>query len=117
MSVYNRIDQQGPLPSFSLDNEPSSALPSYDFSGGARYPNNHRRRQSHVLSIEDAEQIPWATLRVSSFAPSIKSLPVYFEGQPVTGEVRIDPQKLESIKSVTVLVSMLKYNLSWRKIT
>lgn len=81
-------------------------LPSY---GRPSLPHHSasepRRRQSHVFSLEDAEGYPWATLQLASMAPSNKSLPVYFEGQNITGEARLDFPKPEGIKSVTILVS------------
>ena len=85
----------------SLQNE----LPAYNDPGPSRTQGRSSGEQVHELTLRDSDGHVWATVRFSSKAPSAKSLPVFFEGQDISGQVDFDLKQSESIKSVEVLVS------------
>jgi len=86
------------------------ALPSYAHvreqqqqqSTPAQGPNGSGE---HRRSLETAKGKKWLTLFVKSRANS-SSLPVFLEGDIVTGRVELDLDKAESSKGVTVTVSL-----------
>lgn len=71
-----------------------------------------RERQSHEISLQNANKHKWAALRFRSWAPSPKSLPVFFEGQKISGQVELDLPKPESIKSINLSVRHLFHIIS-----
>ncbi|EJD00901.1 uncharacterized protein FOMMEDRAFT_141671 [Fomitiporia mediterranea MF3/22] len=80
-------------------------LPSYDTPGPSRpYRHASRERQLHEFSLENADKHQWATVRFQSWAPSARSLPIFFEDQDITGQVDLDLRQPESIKSIEVSI-------------
>jgi len=59
----------------------------------------------HQRSLETAKGKKWLTLFVKSRANN-SSLPVFLEGDIVSGRVELDLDKAESSKGVTVIVSL-----------
>ncbi|THH11257.1 hypothetical protein EW145_g783 [Phellinidium pouzarii] len=103
---------------FALDTEGNdgnsstlrSELPTYNRPGTSGHrSNSSRARQSHEYSLHNANGHHWVTLRFKSWAPSAKSLPVFFEDQTVSGQVELDLQKPKSIKSVEVIFVRSRY--------
>lgn len=81
-------------------------LPAYTQPGSSTgHEHVSRERQIHTYHLQNGNKVPWATLRMKSRAPSARSLPIYFEGQSVTGQVELDLRKPERIKAVIVSVS------------
>lgn len=94
------------LPSYSdARNEPAApaattaAAPAYSSSssGGSK--------TEHVFSLNNSKGKPWLSLVVKSRAPSVKALPVFLDGDAITGEVRVALDKAESAKAVSIGVS------------
>lgn len=83
--------------------ETSTELPAY--SRSATRPQEARPLTEHTFTLETSDRVPWLVLKVKSSAPSTKGLPVFVEGQPITGEVDLRLDKPENIKSVVVSVS------------
>lgn len=86
------------------------ALPSY------AHVREQRQQQStpvqvasgsgeHQRSLETTKGKKWLTLFVKSRANN-NSLPVFLEGEIVSGRVELDLDKAESSKGVTVIVSL-----------
>lgn len=81
-------------------------LPSYGVAGPSTLRRHTSREcQLHDFNLADSERHTWATLRLYSWAPSAKSLPVFLEEQDVSGHVALDLRQPESIKRVEVSVS------------
>lgn len=93
------------LPSYSdARNEPAApavttAAPAYSSSssGGSK--------TEHVFSLNNSKGKSWLSLVVKSRAPSVKALPVFLDGDAITGEVRVALDKAESAKAVSIGVS------------
>lgn len=93
------------LPSYSdARNEPAApavttAAPAYSSSssGGSK--------TEHVFSLNNSKGKPWLSLFVTSRAPTVKALPVFLDGDAITGEVRVALDKAESAKAVSIGVS------------
>lgn len=83
-----------------------SELPSYGRAGSSSGAGlSSRQRQAHTYTLQNGNKPPWATLHVLSWAPTAKSLPVFFEGQTIEGSVDLDLPKPENIKAITISVS------------
>lgn len=61
-------------------------------------------RVEHVYSLNLTKGKPWLSLRMTSRAPSPKALPVFAEGDEISGTVEIDLEKPESSKGITIEV-------------
>lgn len=93
------------LPSYSdAHNEPAApavttAAPAYSSSssGGSK--------TEHVFALNNSKGKPWLSLVVTSRAPTVKALPVFLDGDAITGEVRVALDKAESAKAVSIGVS------------
>ncbi|TDL25703.1 hypothetical protein BD410DRAFT_604749 [Rickenella mellea] len=84
-----------------------SDLPIYARSISGRSTQSLARRSpvEHSFSLFSARNQPWATLKVSSNAPSVRFLPSYFEGQSISGNINLDLCKPDAIQSVSVTLS------------
>ena len=80
-------------------------LPSYDTPGPFNLREHTSRRLLHEFTLEGSDKRPWATVRFRSWAPSTKSLPIFLNGQEVSGHVILDLRQPESIKGVEFSVS------------
>jgi hypothetical protein len=80
------------------ENEPGPSTIRLNRSPGSFDP------QTHEFHLEGSPKKPLAILRLRSSAPTTKSLPIFFEGQKISGEVSLDLKKPESIKSVVISV-------------
>ncbi|KDQ56976.1 hypothetical protein JAAARDRAFT_35575 [Jaapia argillacea MUCL 33604] len=65
---------------------------------------NRRELTDHVYHLYNSKNKPWASLKVRSTARSNKFLPVYYEGEPINGEVELNFEKEERIKAVSLMV-------------
>ena len=83
-------------------------LPAYEdpgpSSGRLNRSDGSSDLQLHEFSLEGVSK-PWAKLRLRSSAPSPKSLPIFFEGQKICGEVDLSLRKPEGIKNIVITVS------------
>ncbi|KAI5122909.1 hypothetical protein M0805_007587 [Coniferiporia weirii] len=85
-----------------------SELPSY--SDGAHTtrviapttPPSGTSRTEHEYSLNNAKGKRWLTIRLHSRAPTAKTLPVFFDGDEVRGEVEMVLEKPEGYKGVFV---------------
>ena len=63
-------------------------------------------RTEHTYSLNNSKGKPWLTLVIKSRAPSPKALPVFYEGDVISGTVSVSLDKPESSKGVTIAVSL-----------
>ncbi|KAG9314824.1 hypothetical protein JVU11DRAFT_3917 [Chiua virens] len=64
--------------------------------------NTPRAGSQHIVSLEDAKGFKWLTLQVNSRASTPSSIPIFYEGDVVSGQVHFDALKSESIKGISV---------------
>ncbi|KLO08938.1 hypothetical protein SCHPADRAFT_931505 [Schizopora paradoxa] len=62
-------------------------------------------RTEHTYSLNNSKGKPWLTLVIKSRAPSSKALPVFYEGDVISGTVSVSLDKPESSKGVTIAVT------------
>ena len=98
-------------PALLLNGEGDEQLPSYQAVNTgvirATSPPATRgiaSRTKHSYSRETGKGKPWLTLNVTSRAVSPKVLPVFRDDDEISGEVKIDLDKPESYKGITVNV-------------
>lgn len=82
------------LPQYSPDQRPAPAQ------------SRSRVQVEHVYSLNNSKDKPWVILKVNSWSPSAKSLPMFLDGDIITGSVEISLDKPESAKGVTIGVSI-----------
>ncbi|KAI0258402.1 hypothetical protein BC834DRAFT_975183 [Gloeopeniophorella convolvens] len=58
----------------------------------------------HRFALRDKAGREWLVFTVASRASSAKQMPVFFDGDPVAGEVHLDLAKPESLKGLTVTI-------------
>lgn len=73
-------------------------LPGYS---RAEPSSTSREWPEHVYSLDKTQ----LSLKVKSRAPSATNLPLFFDGDTITGSVEMNVEKPESAKSVTISVS------------
>ena len=61
-------------------------------------------RTEHTFSLNTVKGNPWISLHVTSRAPSPKTLPVFRDGDEIVGSVKINLDKPESCKGITIAV-------------
>ena len=90
--------------------EKGDQLPSYlDLQNSATSPlARGAYRTKHLYSLETTKRKPWLSLSVSSRAVSARVLPVFRDGDEISGEVKVDLDKPESYKGISVKVSSYK---------
>lgn len=71
-------------------------------------PAIRREPTEHVYPLTEGRNRPWATLKIYSSAKSTKSLPTFFEKEPVNASLEIHAEKSESIHQITATVSELQ---------
>ncbi|PFH53152.1 hypothetical protein AMATHDRAFT_55616 [Amanita thiersii Skay4041] len=64
-----------------------------------------REPTEHVYHLSEGKGNPWATLKVYSSAKSTKSLPTFFEKEPVTASLEVHAEKGDSIQQITAIVT------------
>ena len=94
----------------NLENvEGETDLPSYaDVPKSTAKPTTSATsiwQTKHTYSLNTSKGIPWLKLLASSRAPSIKTLPVFLEGDVISGSVDVELDKPESCKGVSITVS------------
>ncbi|KAH0832895.1 hypothetical protein J3R83DRAFT_11847 [Lanmaoa asiatica] len=67
--------------------------------------NTAQEGSQHTLSLQDGKGFKWLTLITSSRASASTSLPIFYEGDVVSGQVDLDVFKSESIKGISVKVT------------
>lgn len=94
------------LPNYSTEfpNVSLPELPTYTPGAGQRA--RPRERSEHVYHLLNGADKPWLTLRVLSWAPSEKHLPVFIEGETINGLVEMNLEKTENVKQVAVYVRL-----------
>lgn len=85
------------LPGYSAAPSSTAAGPSSDQTGSL---------QGHSSSLQDSKGFQWLTLTVNSRAPASTSLPVFYEGDVISGHVDFDVLKSESIKGISIKVGL-----------
>jgi hypothetical protein len=97
--------------SISLHSEDEN-LPNYETNGDAGLPSYSRARSSETVSRKRTEHVyhlmnssnkPWATLKVQSAARSPGNVPVYFQGDVITGTFELDVNK-DHILEIAIIV-------------
>ncbi|KAL5486115.1 hypothetical protein ACEPAI_7159 [Sanghuangporus weigelae] len=87
------VEQHEQLPSYS-DANTKAASPTASSSAAFR--------TQHSYSLETGKGKPWLNLNVTSRAVSAKVLPVFRDDDEISGEVKINLDKPESYKGVTI---------------
>ena len=59
----------------------------------------------HMYHLKDSNR-DWVTLKLHSSAKSSRSLPIYFEGENISGSLQINAEKGDSIHSITAEVCL-----------
>lgn len=73
--------------------------------------------REHHRYLETPKGKKWLSMYVKSRSTSVTSLPVFFEGDTISGRVELDLDKADSGKSVTISVSFFfafLFQLSFR---
>ena len=83
-------------------------LPPYANEQGQRQRSTEASSltREHHSFLEGGKGRKWLNLFVTSRSPDATSLPVFVEGDAISGRVEVDLEKSESSKGVTVAVSM-----------
>lgn len=94
------------LPSYS-DARNETSAPAVTTAAAPAYSSSSSggSKTEHVFSLNNSKGKPWLSLVVTSRAPSVKALPVFLDGDAITGEVRVALDKAESAKAVSIGVS------------
>lgn len=66
--------------------------------------HGHAGWTEHIYSLTTSRDVAWAKLKVRSRARSPSHLPSFFEGEELSGEVHLDLEREDSIKSISVSV-------------
>lgn len=61
-------------------------------------------RTEHTYSLNNSKGKPWLTLIIKSRAPSVKALPVFLEGDVISGTVNVSLDKPETSKGIMIAV-------------
>jgi hypothetical protein len=64
-----------------------------------------REPTEHIYQLTEGKSRPWATLKIYSSAKSNKSLPTFFEKEPIKATFEIQAEKGDSIHQITATVS------------
>jgi hypothetical protein len=102
---------------FSMDPQRSQGFSSPSSSPATEEPPPYIRRNTLVQRVTPRQPTEhtyflkennrdWVTLKLHSGAKSSKSLPTYFENEPITGSLGISAQKGDSIHSITAKVHL-----------
>lgn len=94
----NELSNQG------APNQPDAELPHYEI----RSSTSSREQTEHVYSLSKGDNQPWLTMKIKSWAPSVKNLPMFRESETMSGIAQIDLRKPEKIKAVVASVSFSK---------
>jgi len=62
-------------------------------------------RSQHSVSLEDTKGFKWLALTVNNRASAPNSLPVFYEGEVISGQVDFDVVKSESIKGISIKIT------------
>lgn len=73
-------------------------------SGQRRVQPHPARRTLHLYTLKNGNDSPWATLKLFSRALSQSHLPSIFEGEDVTGSLKLDLERDDPIKSIVLSV-------------
>jgi hypothetical protein len=92
-------DRHSPLP--PATDEP----PPYVRRRTLLQPAAPRELTEHTYSLKENNR-DWVTLKLYSGAKSPKSVPMYFEGEYISGTLAINAQKGDSIRSIAVKVRL-----------
>ena len=93
---YRRVTQ-----GFGLVPEPTN-LPPYTRRNTAAI---RREPTEHTYQLTEGKSRPWATLKIYSSAKSNKSLPTFFEKEPINATFEVQAEKGDSIHQITATVS------------
>ena len=69
--------------------------------------SGQRELVDHSYNLPTRKGVPWATLKIQSRATAISSLPLFIEGQPITGSIELNLLEETCMKSVSIAVSRL----------
>ena len=98
--LQSQSSRESNVESLPVNEAPGPSIPRMQRSESSFEP------QLHEFTNDGSSKHPWATLRLRSSAPSSKSLPIFFEGQKIRGEVELCLRKPDSIKSIAISVRM-----------
>lgn len=77
---------------------------------------SRRPATEHSYHLSSSKGRPWLTLKVISNAPASNYLPSFFEGEAIRGNVVLDRDKEDSIKSISVQVGPLSFGRARGKV-
>ncbi|KAI0052246.1 hypothetical protein FA95DRAFT_1569344 [Auriscalpium vulgare] len=92
-----------PPPYSSAHNHSSHwSLPAYT-SGARSGPSTSSGHQTeHRYSLGSKPERPWITLKVRSYSPNANLLPLFYEGDTISGSVSLDLTKSDAVREVSV---------------
>jgi hypothetical protein len=85
--------------------DPGEELPNYSPSPGHPRTGIRSLRREHRYALRDKNGRDWLSFQVKSRASNSKHTPLYLEGDTISGEVRLDLVKAETLKGITISVS------------
>ncbi|KAG8213462.1 hypothetical protein J3R82DRAFT_11980 [Butyriboletus roseoflavus] len=89
----------------------NSELPGYSEAPGpspgvaGSSGNSAQASSPYTISLQDEKGFKWLILAVSSRASASTSLPVFYEGDVISGQVDLDVLKSESIKCISIKIT------------
>jgi hypothetical protein len=94
--------------------ENNEELPGYSRAGAdpvlAQADASHACRMEYSCSLFGSDGQALMTLFVRSRAPSKQTLPMFYEGDSITGAVEISPPKSITVKGISISVSHLIFS-------
>lgn len=88
---------------------PAEELPNYSPNPGHPRTGIPSLRREHRYALQDKNGRDWLSFQIKSRASNSKHAPLYLEGDTIRGEVRLDLIKAETLKGITITVSLSHY--------
>ncbi|KAI0077074.1 hypothetical protein K474DRAFT_1753683 [Panus rudis PR-1116 ss-1] len=82
-----------------------SELPTYETLPRRQSSQADEELSEHTFQLEDNKGRPWIWLTVKSRSKGDKQIPLFFEGDMVSGGVKVDFSKSSAIKAVSLTLS------------
>jgi hypothetical protein len=93
----------GPIGKRESDSESNvSNYTSSSSDASSLYPRG--ARTEHIMELANGKNRPWAMFRVFSSARSPEQIPLFYEGESITGSVELILQNSDPIHSISITV-------------
>lgn len=103
-SIIGSSTGSSPAPILPSPPPPPPNPPAVPSKADHRSAPDERPPVQHTYSLNTSSNLPWLTVKLRNWAPHVKSIPIYFEGQSITGLVELDLGVPDRIKAVVVHV-------------